>query len=178
VTAPNLDQWLDRPAVRVVHRRPTKADPARLWEAARAIRLDQTRVLGRLVRWRIPGVSPQSSFEELFTSSPFLALQHEDMTLVSGLVGRIWTLRRDYPQLSGIEDYQDWDRPGTAKVLLANWVVARDGGGAALHSETRVRAHGVQGRVGLASVRPLIAGFQQLVSTDAMAAAIRQAERA
>jgi hypothetical protein len=177
VTAPNLDQWLDRPAVRVVHRRPTKADPARLWEAARSIRLDQTRLLGRLVRWRIPGVSGQSSFEDLFTHSPFLVLQDEDMTLLSGLVGRIWTLRRDYPELSGSAAYRDWDRSGTARVLLANWVRAGAGGGAVLHSESRVQAYGVQGRVGLASVRPLIRGFQQLVSTDAMAAVVRLAER-
>lgn len=178
MTAPNLDQWLERPAVRIVHHRQTKADPARLWEAARSIRMDQTRLLGRLVRWRIPGVSAQSSFEELFTNSPFLVLGDANMTLLSGLVGRIWTLRRDYPELSGPADYRDWDRPGTAKVLLANWVLARHGGGAVLHSESRVQAYGVQGRVGLASVRPLIRGFQALVSTDAMAAAIRQAERA
>ncbi len=164
--------------VRVVHRRVSKADPARLWEAARSIRLDQTRLLGRLIRWRIPGVSPQSSFEDLFTSYPFLVLQDEGMTLASGLVGRIWTLRRDYPRLSEREEYQDWDRAGTAKVLFGNWVVARHGGGAVLHSESRVQAYGVQGRLGLGSLRPLIATFQNLVSTDAMAAVIRRAERA
>ena len=175
--APDLDQWLDEPAVQVVHRRRSRAEPDRLWDAARSLRLDQTRLLGRLVRWRIPGASADSSFEDLFTSSPFLVLEDRDMTLLSGFVGRIWSIRRDYPQLRGAAEYRDWDRAGTSQVLFANWVRARDDGGADLHSETRVRAFGVQGRLGLASVRPLIAGFQQLVATDAMAATVRLAER-
>ena len=35
----------------------------------------------------------------------------------------------------------------------------------------------MQGRLGLASVRPLISGFQQLVASDAMALAVRHAEQ-
>lgn len=177
MTAPNLDQWLDRPAVRVVHRRPTKADPARLWEAARSIRLDQTRLLGRLVRWRIPGVSGQSSFEDLFTHSPFLVLQDEDMTLLSGLVGRIWTLRRDYPRLADPEEFREWSTGGTARVLFANWVERTPSGRAALLSEVRVEAIGVQGRVGVAAVRPLVGTFGNLVGSDGIEAAVRRAER-
>lgn len=175
--APDLDPWLPHPAVRVVHRRSSHADADRLWQAARDIRLDQTRLLGRLVRWRIPGVPAHSSFEALFTGAPFLVLQDRDMALLSGMVGRIWTLRRDYPRLESPDEFRDWDRSGTAKVLFANWVHPNPDGGATLASESRVKAFGAQGRVGLASVRPLIATFQQLVSTDAQAAAVRQAER-
>jgi hypothetical protein len=61
-------------------------------------------------------------------------------------------------------------------VLFANWVAEDAERGASLHSETRVEAFGVQGRIGLASVRPLIRGFQQLIWSDAMAAAVRRAE--
>jgi len=46
-----------------------------------------------------------------------------------------------------------------------------------LHSETRVRAYGPQGRIGLASLRPLVRAFEQLIGSDALAAAVRQAER-
>src|SRR5438067_8015886 len=104
---PNLDQWLPDPSVRVVHARGANADPERLWEAARSIRLDQTRLLGRLVRWRIPGVPVHSSFQELFSQPPFCVLQEGRSALLSGLVGRIWTLRRDYPQVDGPEEYSD-----------------------------------------------------------------------
>ena len=173
---PDLDPWLPNPAVRVAHARSANADREHLWEAAKSVRLDQTRLLGRLVRWRIPGVPPRTSFEHLFSHPPFSVLEDEDFVLLSGLVGRIWTLRRDYPRLSGPEDYRDWDQAGTAKVLFANWVQTESHGRAKLRSETRVQAYGVQGRVGLASVRPLIATFHQLVSTDAMAVAVRAAE--
>ena len=177
IPSPDLDQWLKRPAVRIRHDRRSRAEPERLWSAAQSIRLDQTRLLGRLVRWRIPGVPPQASFEDLFRHAPFCVLHDEGFALLSGLVGRIWTLRRDYPRLDGPEEFRDWNRPGTARVLLANWVRPGPDGGATLHSESRVQAFGVQGRLGLAGVRPLIATFQQLVSTDAMAAAVREAER-
>ena len=62
-------------------------------------------------------------------------------------------------------------------VMFANWVEASDGGRTALQSETRVQAFGVQGRIGVASVRPLIGGFQHLVGSDALAAAVQRAAR-
>ena len=177
VQAPDLDAWLPSPAVRVSHRRHSQASAARLWDAARSVRLGQTRMLGRLIRWRIPGVPPEITFDELFREPPFMVLEASDTALVSGLVGRIWTLRRDYPRLGSVEEYLEWSAAGTAKVLFANWVQpAPDGGGAELRSETRVEAFGVQGRIGLTSVRPLIRGFQQLIWSDAMAAAVRRAE--
>jgi hypothetical protein len=133
-------------------------------------------MLGRLVRWRIPGTPPGIAFEELFREHPFLAVESSGASLVSGLVGRIWTLRRDYPELRDPAEYRAWSQPGTARVLLANWVEPVAAGGAALRSETRVEAFGVQGRIGLTSVRPMIRGFQQLIWSDAMAAAVRRAE--
>jgi hypothetical protein len=173
---PDLDQWLPDPAVRVIHRRQSSAPADRLWEAARELRLADTRLLGRLIRLRIPGVAAASSFGELFCNPPFTVLIQGDRSLVSGLVGRIWTLRRDYPDLSP-EEYRDWSEAGTAKVLYAHWVRPTDSGRSELRSETRVQAFGVQGRLGLASVRPLIRAFEQLVGTDALAAAVRSAER-
>lgn len=173
---PDLDHWLPDPAVRVIHRRQSAAPPERLWRAARELRLADTRLLGRLIRWRIPGVAGTSSFEELFCNPPFTVLAQEDLSLVSGLVGRIWTLRRDYPELDPGE-FRQWSTSGTAKVVYAHWVTCTEGG-SELRSETRVQAFGTQGSLGLASVRPLIRAFEQLVGTDALAAAVRRAERA
>ena len=175
---PQLDTWLPDPAVRVAHRRDSAAPPERLWRATQDISLSETRLLGRLIRWRIPGLPREVSFDELFRQQPFTVLCEEDGALVSGLVGRIWTLRRDYPELDSPEEFREWSTPGTARVLFANWVEPVEQGRAALRSETRVQAFGTQGRIGLASVRPLIRGFQQLVANDAMAAAVRRAEEA
>ena len=177
--APNwlqLDAWLPDPAVRVVHRRQSSASPERLWQAAHEIRLSDTRVLGRLVRWRIPGLAARASFYDIFRHDPFMAITESDGALVSGLVGRIWTLRRDYPKLGDVDQYREWSTPGTAKVLFANWVEPVRPGHAALSAEVRVQAFGTQGRIGLTSVRPMIRAFQGLVGSEALAAAVRRAE--
>lgn len=134
-------------------------------------------MLGRLVRWRIPGVPADASFETLFRCPPFTVLDEGERALVSGLVGRIWTLRRDYPVLEDEDEFRDWSKSGTAKVVFAHWVETPDGVGSQLRSEARVKAYGVQGRLGLASVRPLISRFQQLVANDALAAAVQASER-
>jgi hypothetical protein len=176
--SPDLDTWLPDPALRVAHRRASSAPPERVWEAARAVRLSDTRMLGRLIRWRIPGTPADVTFDELFRSPPFIVLADEDgRRLVSGLVGRIWTLRRDYPQLTDPGQFRDWSEPGTARVLFANWVEPSADGGAAVASETRVAAIGVQGLVGVAAVRPLVRAFQPLIGNDAMEAVVRRAER-
>jgi hypothetical protein len=173
---PDLDAWLPRPVVRVSHRRQSAATPEVLWHAAREMRLGDTRLLGRLVRWRIPGPPAEATFDELFRGAPFAVLEEGELSLLSGIVGRIWTLRRDYPGLANPAEFRNWSQPGTARVLFANWVQESSAGGSQLHSETRVEPFGVQGRIGVASVRPLIRGFQQLIATDAMGVAVRSAE--
>jgi hypothetical protein len=174
---PDLDTWLADPAVRVAYRRSSHVEPEQLWQAARTIELSDTRMLGRLVRWRIPGIPPDASFEDLFRCPPFTVLDEGNRALVSGLVGRIWTLRRDYPVLEDQDEFREWSKGGTAKVVFAHWVAPANGGGSLLRSETRVAAYGTRGRLGLASVRPLISRFQRLVASDALAAAVRAAER-
>lgn len=175
---PDLDQWLPDPAVRVVHCRPSSASADQLWDAARAVRVSDVGLLGRLIRWRIPGTPGQLTFEELFRRPPFMVLDGErDHALVSGLVGKIWTIRRDYPQLADPEEFRRWRQPGTARVLFANWLSVQADGRTLLSSEVRVDISGRQGRMGLAAVRPLIASFHTLIGSDGIAAAVRRAER-
>lgn len=173
---PDLDRWLPDPTIKVTHCRGSTVSAEELWRAARELRLADTRLLGRLVRWRIPGVPANASFEELFRNPPFTVLADGGRSLVSGLVGRIWTLRRDYPDVDPNE-FLEWSRSGTAKVVFAHSVQGTGANHSQLRSETRVEAFGVQGRVGVASVRPLVRAFEQLVGTDALAAAVRLAER-
>jgi hypothetical protein len=175
----DLDSWLPGPPMRVTHRRESGATPEALWDAARAIRIADTSLLGRLVRWRIPGISAESSFDELFRRPPFIVLsdQSDDRALVSGLVGRIWTLRRDYPELTDPVEFQNWSKSGTAKVVFAHWVEPVGPHGAALATEVRVAPIGAQGRFGLAAVRPLVRTFHNLIGSDGIEAAVRLAEQ-
>jgi hypothetical protein len=174
--APNLDAWMPRPMVRVFHRRQSAAAAEMLWDAARGVRLRDTAVLGRLVRWRIPGVPGDATFDRLFREAPFTVLEESGLALISGIVGRIWTLRRDYPGLANPEDFRSWSQPGTARVLFANWVQSGLGGISLLNSEARVEPIGAQGRIGVASVRPLIRAFAPLIGTEALRVAVRRAE--
>jgi len=175
---PDLDHWLPKPSMRVAHRRESDAPPERLWEAARTVKLADARRLGRLVRWRIPGLGPDLTFDEMFRAPPFLVVSEDPgRALLSGLVGRIWTLRRDYPSLTDPEEFREWSAGGTARVLFASWVEQTPAGRAALQSEVRVEAIGIQGRVGVAAVRPLVGTFGNLVGSDGIEAAVRLAER-
>ncbi len=174
--APDLDGWLPEPSIRVRHWRRSSADPETLWRAARAVRVRETALLGRLVQWRIPGTPAGLSFDELFRRAPFCVLEEGPLALVSGIVGRIWTLRRDYPTLADAEAFSNFDNPGTARVVFAMWVTADEAAAARLHSEVRVAPVGRQGRLGIAAVRPLVAGFQNLIGSDGLAAAVRSAE--
>ena len=174
---PDLDRWLSGPSLRVAHRRESAADADRLWEAAQRVRVGDVGLLGRLVRWRIPGVPAEMSFDQVFRSQPFIVLDDGDgQSLVSGLVGRIWTLRRDYPALGDPDEFLRWDNTGTAKVLFANWVEPLSADRSALCMEARVRGIGAKGRVGVAAVRPLVSRFQQLIATEGIQAAVRLAE--
>ena len=162
--------------MRVSHRRETSASAEQLWQAARSVRLSDARLLGRLVRWRIPDLPPDLAFDELFRAPPYTVLAEEpDRMLVSGLVGRIWTLRRDYPELADPDEFRHWSTPGTARVLFANWIETHEHR-AAIHAEVRVEAIGAQGRVGVAAVRPLVRAFGSLIGSDGIEVAVRRAE--
>src|SRR5579859_3868595 len=102
---PQLDDWLAHPAMRVAHRRESRASADQLWQAACEVSLSETARLGRLIRWRIPGLGAQVTYDAMFREPPFVVLEQGERLLVSGLVGRIWTLRRDYPVLRSPEEF-------------------------------------------------------------------------
>src|SRR5581483_11739500 len=175
---PDLDHWLPGAGLQLRHERASdRATVEALWDAAMAVTVAETGVLGGLIRWRIPGTPRDLSFGELFSQPPFAVLARGERWLVSGLVGRIWTLRRDYPELSGPDEFLAWDRGGTSRVCFGHQVVQR-GSGSVLISEARVEAIGFQGRLGVGAVAPLVKRFGGLVGSEGLAAAVRRAERA
>jgi hypothetical protein len=172
-----LDAWLDAPQVRTHHRRRAAAPAGALWVAASRVRLADTRTLGRLVRWRIPGLDPGLSYHDLFRAYPFTVLEEGDGRLLSGLCGRIWTLARDYPRLGGAEAFAAWDEPGTVRVLFAHWVEDDGEGGAELVSEARVQPTDRLASLRLRALWSVIAPFERLVGAEPLTLAIRSAER-
>lgn len=157
-------------------RREVHAAPERVWTAAQTIPIGDTGMLGRLIRWRIPGTTAEVAFGSLFREPPFVVLEEGERHLVSGLVGRIWTLRRDYPRLADAAAFVAHNERGTARVAFGHWLEPASGGRWALASEARVEPIGLQGRLGVAAIRPLVHRFGHLVGSEGLAAAARRAE--
>jgi hypothetical protein len=173
-----LDDWLPDPQVRTRHRRAVAADPDALWHAAESVRVCDTPILGRAVRWRIPGTPSDSAYRDLFRSYPFTVLDEGERWSASGLAGRIWTLRRDYPHLHGADDFLDWDRPGTVRVLFAHWVEEGRGRGPALVSETRVKPVDRRAALLLRATWAATGQLERLIGGEALRVAARRAEAA
>jgi hypothetical protein len=173
---PDLDAWLADATVRTHHVRSAAAAPDALWTAARAIRLADTRMLARLVRWRIPGTPEAGTYDQLFRAYPFTVLDEGARHLVSGLCGRIWTLQRDYPRLAGPAEFSEWDEPGTVRVLFAHWVTVAPDGRAQLRSEARVEPVDRQSALRLRALWAMIGRFEPLVGAEPLRLAARRAE--
>ena len=167
-----LDAWLGSPVVRTHHRQPASTDPETLWRRATELRLRDTGSLGRLVRWRIPGLDPGLTYHDLFRAYPFVVLEEDEQLLVAGLCGRIWTLARDYPRLADAEAFREWNEPGTVRVALAHWVEPADGG-ATLVSEARVEAVDRAAALRMRALWALIGRFDRLVGGEALERAAR-----
>ena len=172
-----LDAWLAAPKVRTRHARQAAAGPDELWRAATDLRLSDTRSLGRLVRWRIPGLARDLTYGELFRAYPFTVLEESDHCLVSGLCGRIWTPHRDYPRLDGPDAFAAWDEPGTVRVLFGHWV-RPDGDGSVLVSEARVAPTDRSASLRLHALWKVIGPFERLVGAEAIKVATERSARA
>jgi hypothetical protein len=176
MTANHLDAWLPAATIRTQHRRIATAPPDRLWECARAVRLSDTRTLGPLVHWRIPGTDAGSTFDELLRSYPFTPLEEDEHLIVSGLCGRIWTLARDYPRLGAPAAFRDWRQPGTVRVLIAHWVEPLEDGRSEVVSEARVAAVDRRAALRLRALWVVVGPFDHLVGAEGLTVAVRRAE--
>ena len=97
---------------------------------------------------------------------------------VSGMCGRIWTLRRDYPRIDGADDFLAWEERGTVRVLLAHWIETDGPGRSALVSETRIKPVDRQAALRLRALWALVGHFERLIGGEVLRAAARGAERA
>ncbi len=177
MTAPDLDAWLPDPAIRTRHRRTAAADPQAVWDAAAALRLDQTGTIGRLVQWRIPGTPASIGFRELLATAPFTVLDAGERWSVSGLCGRIWTTAVDYP-LVDARTFCAWDEPGTVRVAMAHWVTEDAGGRSTIHSDARVEPVDRRARWALRSLWLAVGPFERLIGAEPLNLVVRHAERA
>jgi hypothetical protein len=176
MSSSRLDPWLPRAAVRTSHRRASTAALDELWQAAQGLRLSDTRALGRLIRWRIPGTPADQSFGKLLRAYPFTVLEEDTNLLISGLCGRIWTMTRDYPALAGAAGFRDWDEAGTVRVAFAHWTAPCPDGRAELASEARVQPVDRAAALRLRMLWKAVGPFDRLVGTEALTAAVRRAE--
>lgn len=170
-----LDAWLPDPQIRARHHRSSAADPDTLWAAANTVRLDQTRTIGHLVRWRIPGVAPEQSFAGLLQDDPFIVLDAGEHYSISGLCGRIWTRARDYPLLDGPDAFRAWHAPRTVRVLFAHWVEPASDGRSTLVSEARVAPTDRVGAMRLRSLWLVVGPFERLIGAEPLALAAAEA---
>ena len=162
---PDLDSWIADPRIRTHHQEVAPSDRETLWEEARKVRIGESGVLGRLICWRIPQADSRQTYEQMFTSPPFVVLERGEGRLLVGVAGRIWSARPRLASLDGPEAFRRWSAPGTVRVLFAQWAAVHPGG-AVLVSEVRVEP--VDRRAGLAlrAVSPLIARFQALIASE------------
>ena len=129
------------------------------------------------MRWRIPGTPADRTFRELLAVYPFTVLAEGERWSISGLCGRIWTLQRDYPRLSGPEEYEAWDRNDTVRVLVAHWTRPTADGRSELVSEARVEPIGRRAKLRVRSLWAVIGTFERLIGAEPLVIAAKRAEQ-
>ena len=175
---PDLDAWLPDPQVRTRHRHVAEADADRLWHAAETVRLLDAPTLGRAVRWRIPGTSLEEGYRDLLRRYPFAVIAEGGRWSVSGMCGRIWTLRRDYPRIEGADDFGAWEERGTVRVLLGHWIEEDGPGRNALVSEARIKPVDGRAALRLRALWAVVGHLERLIGGEVLRVAARRAEGA
>jgi hypothetical protein len=177
-SAPDLDRWLGDPQIRTLHRRTSKAGPQELWHAAEEVTIGELPTLGRVVRWRIPGTPGDLALRDLFRRYPFVVLEEGEGWSVSGMCGRVWTLKRDYPRLADATEFAEWDQAGTVRIVFAHWIEQGGDGTTALVSESRVQPVDRRARLRMRALWTALGRFERLIGGEGLSAAAERADSA
>ena len=118
--APDLNLWLDRPALRIVHRRASRASAEQLWSAALEIELGEVGCWGGSFAGASPALAAEQSVRAAFRyPAPFLGTR----AARKAEPARAWSVRSGpaarLPRAGGPEEFRDWSRRGTARVVFA-----------------------------------------------------------
>jgi hypothetical protein len=173
-----LDTWLPTHHVRLRYARTSSVAPDRLWEAAKEVRLNDTGTMRRLVGWRLGRHAPSAdtTYRELFRSGIFTLLEEGERFSVSGVAGRIWAPSGDYARFESGDEYREWSRPGTAKVVVLTEVREHDRG-SEIVSESRVVVDGRRARLLFRGFWAVMSPFARYIGSEVLVAAVRRAER-
>jgi hypothetical protein len=172
-----LDTWLPKHHVHIRYARTAAVPPGRLWEAAKEVRLSDTGTMRRLIGWRLGRHAPtgDTTYRDLFRSGIFTLLEEGERFSVSGVAGRIWAPSGDYARFESGDEYREWSRPGTAKVLVMT-EVREHARGSEIVSESRVLVEGRRARFLFRGFWAVVAPFARNVGSEVLAAAVRRAE--
>ena len=125
---------------------------------------------------RCAGSSADTTYRELFRSGIFTLLEEGERFSVSGVAGRIWAPSGDYARFESGDEYREWSRPGTAKVVVMTAVREHDRG-SEIVSESRVRVEGRRARILFRGFWALVGPFGHYVGSEVLGTAVRHAER-
>lgn len=175
-----LDRWLPEFHARTLHSRRCPVPPERLWEAAQAVRVNDTLTLRPIIALRFGPYAPppDTTFRELFRRPPFTLLEESAYSSISGMAGRLWALGDVFARLESAEDYAAFAEPGHAKVAVLNRVRGDGAGGAEIESEARVWCTDRSARLRFIPFWKVIGPFARFIRLELLGAAASQARSA
>jgi hypothetical protein len=174
-----LDDWLPKQHATTHHARSSRATPARLWEAARAVQVRETRSLRPIIAWRLGRYAPateDAAMRDVLAAHPFHLLVEDGMVSVSGLAGKLWSLGDTFVRFDGPEAFRAWREPGYCKVAVRHEVVL-DGAGAAILSEVGIWCTDRSAQLRFRPYWAFIGPFSHFIGAELLTAAVRRAER-
>ena len=184
-----LDSVLSRYDFHEVHSTRVGAPPAVAWQAVRAVTPAEVRLLlplmfvrvlpGLLLTRRAPSVRLRAPVLDSFLAAGFAVLaERPGEELVVGGAGRFWSLRGadGVAPLGSRADFDAFSRPASARTAM-NFVVAAEGEGSRVTTETRIAGTDAEGTRAFARYWRAIAVGSAVIRVSWLNAIRRRAER-
>jgi hypothetical protein len=164
--------------VRTHHARVSRAPAPALWQAARSVEVRETVSLRPLIAWRLGAHAPRGDepFSAVFARHPFHLLAEDGWVTVSGLGGKLWSLRGDYATFGSPAEFRAWAPGGTCKVALRH-EVREHPRGAEIVSEARVWCTSPGAWRRFRPYWAVVGPFSRFIGGELLSAAVRRAER-